>query len=220
MLLGGVDERQRVNAFRQGPAGAKVDELVACRDAPRDLLDRSELGRRDVDDIPERRIAEAVRQVTDDQAKKCGIPRPRAEGAVKALADGTGDRCSGIDGPRVVVGADVGLHAMTKPFCRTAQAIEVRVADDGVDGTDAIDDFRGDHLRTSPVLSFCRQHEAGVAPVAFMHRVVVVIHPPCQTRAELLDEWQRNLIEATTRGLGGKGHVQHDDAAREISCPG
>ena len=154
----------------------------------RDLLDGLELGGGAIDGAPERGVGEAAGEVADDEAEERGVARAGAQGAVDALADGAGGADAGVDGARVVVGAGVGLAAAAEPLGGAAEAVEVGVADDGVDRADARDDLGGDHLGAGAVLGLRGEDEARVAPVVLVHHVVVVVDPADQARPELLDE--------------------------------
>ncbi len=130
---------------------------------------------------------------------------------------GPGLRAARVDGARVVIGAGVRLDARAHPLGRAAQAVEVRVADDGIDGADARDELGRDHLGAGPVLGLGREDEPRVAAVALVHHVIVVVDPAHEARPELLDEGQRDLLEAAARRLRGEGHVEDDDATLQVA---
>ena len=69
------------------------------------------------------------------------------------------------------------------PLGRTRQAVEVRVADDGVDGADPLDEGRVDHLRARAVLGLLGQDEAWIVGEAAVLVVVVVVDPGPQSLA-------------------------------------
>ena len=92
------------------------------------------LGAGRVDRLPQRCVRQAGRQVADDQ------PEERPSRAVGrggrgryAHRDGPGVPMAGVDGPRVVVAAGVGLDAAADPLGAAGEAVEIDVADDGVD---------------------------------------------------------------------------------------
>ena len=65
--------------------------------------------------------------------KKALIARARAQRAIDALGDGARRADARVDGARVVVAARVRLDAAAHPLGGAGQAVEVGVADDGVD---------------------------------------------------------------------------------------
>jgi hypothetical protein len=155
-------------------------------------------------------------EVSDDDAEKGGVSGPGAESSVETLAEGTRGGSPRVDGAGVVIGPGVRFRPIAQPLRGAAQAIEVRMTDDGVHWTDARDHVRGDHLGARTVLGFGRENEARVGAEALVHEVIVVVDPARETRPELLDEGPGNLLESAACRFGSERDVEHDDATLEV----
>jgi hypothetical protein len=70
----------------------------------------------------------------DHPAEEGVVAAVDAQRAVDHVAPRGGGAGAGVDGPRVVVGAGVGLDPAAEPFRRGVEPVEVVVAHDRVDG--------------------------------------------------------------------------------------
>src|SRR5690349_7931075 len=100
--------------------------------------------------------------MANDDALQSRITRACTQGPIEALADGTELPRASVDGSRVDVATLVGLDASAHPLGRAREAVEVVVASDRVDVSNACDELGRDHLGTSAVLRFRGEHEARI----------------------------------------------------------
>ena len=123
-----------------------------------------------------------------------------------------------VDGPRVVIAPRVGLGPTQEPFGCARQPVEVRVANDGIDRTDALDQLGRNHLRASAVLGFGREHKSRVDFELGLKVVIMMVDPRSQPRAKLLDQRPGDLFEPACRGIRGKRQVHHHHPSAQIGC--
>lgn len=193
---------------------ARGQALVALRGPARLVLDGDQLGRGTIDRLPQAGVGQARGQVAHDQPEQSGVVVARAQGAIEALGDGARLADARVDRPRVRVTPRIGLDALAHPLGGAGQAVEVGVTHDGLDGADARDQRRVDHLGAGAVLGLLREHEARIGGEARVLVVVVVIDPGPQPVAQRLDERQGDLLEP--RAQAGEGHVDHHDPAGKL----
>ena len=144
------------------PGSIALDSVGARRRASASIAASSAPARVDV--LPERAIGEAGREVADDEAEERLIARARAERAIDARRRwGRACRCACRSARASSSAARVGLDAAAHPFGGAGEAVEVDVADDGVDVAGARDELGRHHLGAGAVLGLRREDEARIA---------------------------------------------------------
>lgn len=181
------------------------------------VLERRKIACGFADRFPKGVVLHTGAQVTHNQAEQARVVRAAAQGAIHGDGAVGGLAQPGIDGSRVGVTPWVALESAAKPFGCTREAVEIRVADDGVDAACTLYQLGCDEFGAGALLCLRGKHEARIVTKALVLGVVVVIDPSYEARAQTQDEREGDLGETTTGSLGRERQVEHNNPAGEVT---
>ena len=116
-----------------------------------------------------------------------------------------------VGGAGVLVRLGPGRLSLAQELHGREEAVEVRVGDDGIDGSGALDHLLGDQLGARVGIAVRNQAEARVpADARPPNGVLVVIDPDRQPSPQRIEERHRHLLEALP---SGERDVEHRDTA-------